>query len=156
MIYSPPAMKREPARLKVDHPLEADWWREIPIIEPKRPFRWIRTAILGVAVFFVVAAGGGYYWFGQLQQEPDASLVAASLKGADAEAPAAQPAAYFAVGLPPLTIQQADELAMTPVSAPSASPVPDAEPPRASAPRPVRKTAPPLAAPSAPSDSIKF
>lgn len=156
MIYSSPAMKREPARLKVDHPLEADWWREIPIIEPKRPFRWIRTAILGVAVLFLVAAGGGYYWFGQLQQEPDASPVAASLKGTDAEVPAIQPAAHFAVGLPPLTIQQADELAMTPVSAPSASPVPDAEPPRASAPRSVRKAAPPLVAPSAPTDPIKF
>ena len=159
-------MTRELARLKVDHPLEADWWHEIPIIEPKRPFRWVRAAILGVTVLLAVAAGGGgYYWFAELRPEPAVLRVAAPLNAvpnaADAQTAALRPAAHFAVGLPPITIQRADELATTPVSAHSPPPVPDSEPPNAlPQPRPVRKMAPPVAGPGMPpsalSSPIKF
>ena len=167
MIYPSLAMAREQGKLEAEptRPLEADWWREIPIIEPTRPFRWVRATILGVIVLFAVAAGGGYYWFSKLRQGPALLSVTVPLNAAanatDPQAAAVQPSAHFAVGLPPLTIQQADELATTPVSAHSAPPAPDTEPPNAlPQPRPVRKVAPPVArlgvSPSALSSPIKF
>jgi hypothetical protein len=190
-------MKREPGKLEVEpiRPLEADWWRTIPIIEPKRPFRWVRGSVLGVTVLFAVVAGGGYYGLRNLWQVPVASQVVpplnAAAKPAGAEASAIHLAPQLAVGLRPLTSRQPGESTTTPASEQAPSSVPGeppkyafglrpvtdrvqrevpqsaaeaatpAEPPPAlPQPRPVRKAAPPPAAPglpsTTPSSPIKF
>ncbi len=178
-------IEREPGTLEAEHILlpgaeSAAWWRSVPISEPERPTRraW---AILGVTVLFVVA-GGSYFWFGEQRRAPAAAQVVPQVNAA----PATQP---LAVGLAALSSQQqpdkpATAAAPSAPAAPDESPkfatglhpiakpvVPNTPPPAADAapaqplstprpqPRPVRKAAPPSAAPGVPSLSsglVKF
>ena len=153
------AMNSASARLKVDDPLEADWWRAIPIIEPKlmkpkRPFRWVQGTIIGVIVLFAVAAGSGYYLrplMSQHQGRPTTTPVSPK-----SPPPVSDEPPKFASGLRPIIEPVSTEV---PQPAPKAA-APSQPPNVRLQPRPVRKAASPLAAsgvpPNRPSSPIKF